>query len=264
MILDLVRAGLAAPPKEGVRARMERLGAERRRAVAEAVAEAPAWKRPLLRLAARAVERHLPLREAGKHYLLMAFPRLRALLFELGSRLAASGALELREDVFFLDLRELDAIAHGRRDTRDLRARVAARRERFARFAGSAPPAFVRSDGIPVVAGAAPPAEDGVLLGIGVGTGRASGPVRVLHVPDPSLVEEGDVLVVRFADPGWTPLFPRAAALVMEVGGLMCHAAVVARELGIPAVFGVTGATTALPPGHLVEVDADLGSVTVR
>jgi pyruvate,water dikinase len=72
------------------------------------------------------------------------------------------------------------------------------------------------------------------------------------------------VIVVRFADPGWTPLFSRAGGIVMEVGGLMCHAAVVARELGIPAVFGASGATTELPEGALVEVDADAGTVTVR
>ena len=79
---------------------------------------------------------------------------------------------------------------------------------------------------------------------------------------DPNAFEAGEVIVVRFADPGWTPLFSRAGAIVMEVGGLMCHAAVVARELGIPAVFGVTRATSELPDGTLVEVDADAGTIT--
>jgi pyruvate,water dikinase len=69
-------------------------------------------------------------------------------------------------------------------------------------------------------------------------------------------------LVVEFADPGWTPLFPRAAAVVMEVGGMMCHAAVVARELGVPAVFGVADATTLLREGTRVTVDGDKGTVT--
>ncbi|MEE2777046.1 MAG: PEP-utilizing enzyme [Acidobacteriota bacterium] len=68
-------------------------------------------------------------------------------------------------------------------------------------------------------------------------------------------------MVVAFADPGWTPLFPRSAALVMEVGGTMCHAAVVARELGIPAVFGVTDATSKLENGQQVEVDGASGVV---
>jgi pyruvate,water dikinase len=74
-------------------------------------------------------------------------------------------------------------------------------------------------------------------------------------------MEEGDVIVVEFADPGWTPLFPRARAIVMEVGGTMCHAAVVARELGIPAVFGVAGATHMLADGQRVEVDGGEGTI---
>jgi pyruvate,water dikinase len=71
----------------------------------------------------------------------------------------------------------------------------------------------------------------------------------------------GDVIVMVFADPGWTPLFPRAAAVVMEVGGVMCHAAVIARELGIPAVFGVSGATSLLEDGEQVVVDGSQGIV---
>jgi pyruvate,water dikinase len=65
-----------------------------------------------------------------------------------------------------------------------------------------------------------------------------------------------------YADPGWTPLFPRASAIVMEVGGAMCHAAVIARELGIPAVFGVEGATTRLREGQRVTVNGSAGSVS--
>ncbi len=104
----------------------------------------------------------------------------------------------------------------------------------------------------------------GILRGTPVAAGRATGTVRVLAEPDPRLVGEREVLVMRFADPGWTPLFPRAAAVVMEVGGLMCHAAVVARELGVPAVFGVAGATRALVDGERVTVDGSAGTVTLE
>ena len=85
----------------------------------------------------------------------------------------------------------------------------------------------------------------------------------MLDAPDPGALAEGEILVVHLADPGWTPLFPRASGLVMEVGGLMCHAAVVARELGIPADFGVQGATRALSNGDRIEIDADAGTVTL-
>jgi pyruvate,water dikinase len=85
--------------------------------------------------------------------------------------------------------------------------------------------------------------------------------VRVLREPDPRAMADGDVIVMRYADPGWTPLFPRAAAVVMEVGGVMCHAAVIARELGIPAVFGVSDATALLRDGERVVVDGTAGTV---
>ena len=97
--------------------------------------------------------------------------------------------------------------------------------------------------------------EPGVFRGAGVSRGLGRGPVRVLRTPDPAAMADGDVLVVEFADPGWTPLFPRAAAIVMEVGGTMCHAAVVARELGIPAVFGIRGATGLWEQGTPLVVD---------
>jgi len=85
--------------------------------------------------------------------------------------------------------------------------------------------------------------------------------VRILSAPDPLALAPGEVLVAAFADPGWTPLFPKAGAVVTEVGGAMCHAAVVARELGIPAVFGVAGATRLLRDGQRVRVDGDRGKV---
>jgi pyruvate,water dikinase len=264
MILDLVRAGLREPPKEGVGARLERLGRERREAVAAAVASAPAWKRPLLRRAAERAERHLPLREAGKHYLLMALARVREVLLEVSARLAADGVLAERDDAFFLELSELDALVDGAPGRiPDVAGVIAERRARHARFEAEPAPDYVRSDGVPVRVRHAngAPSGDGLLRGTGVSTRRATGTVRILRTPDPGALREGEVLVVRFADPGWTPLFPRAAALVMEVGGVMCHAAVVARELGIPAVFGVAGATERLRDGDEVEVDADAGTV---
>jgi pyruvate,water dikinase len=188
---------------------------------------------------------------------------VRSLALELGSRLAAQGWLEARDDVLFLELPELDALAAGRLAREGLRERVAAARARHARFVGLAAPGFVRSDGVPVPEPEEAESGEGGLRGTGISTGRAVGRVRVLHAPDAGALAPGEVLVVRFADPGWTPLFPRAAALVMEVGGLMCHAAVVARELGLPAVFGVRGATARLVDGQQVAVDADAGTVTL-
>jgi pyruvate,water dikinase len=91
----------------------------------------------------------------------------------------------------------------------------------------------------------------------------AEGPARVVLDPQTATLEKGEVLVAPGTDPGWTPLFLNAAGLVTEVGGLMTHGSVVAREYGIPAVVGVPGATRAIRTGQRVRVQGDLGYVEV-
>ncbi|MBI5366134.1 MAG: hypothetical protein HZA54_03780 [Planctomycetes bacterium] len=283
MILALVRAGLAAPAGgERVAERLARLARERAEAIGAAAAGAPAWRLLLMRWFAARIPRHTPLREAPKHFGLVAFRRMRQVALEAGRRLAARGRLARAEEVFLLEWSEAAELLLG--DGRasaagtpgeDLKTKLAARRERYARFQAEAPPDLIRSDGVPVVeegaagasAGGGPHGvggdAPGLLRGVGASVGTARGRVCILRTPDPAAMGDGDVLVVRYADPGWTPLFPRAAALVMEVGGAMCHAAVVARELGVPAVFGVPHATARLAAGALVEVDGARGTVRV-
>jgi phosphohistidine swiveling domain-containing protein len=240
------------------------MGVQRRQAVDEALASAPFWRRPVLAAAARLVELYAPLREAPKHYAMIAFYRMRLAALELGRRLEERGLIDAAGDVMFLDRREVEGIVRGGAAAEDLRARVHHRRGRHARHLAEKPPDFVRSDGVPVPDDRleAEPAANGVMRGLGASSGAVTGTVRILRTPDASAIRDGDVLVVEFADPGWTPLFARAGALVMEVGGLMCHAAVVAREMGVPAVFGVPGATNRLADGQTVTVDGDAGTVT--
>lgn len=264
MILDLVRAGLSGGAAFRAHDRLDRMGAERREAIEEARRAAPWWRRPLLSAAARLVSAYAPLREAPKHAAMVVFYRMRLAALEIGRRLAARGSLDRAADVMFVGRDAIAAALLAAGDPPDLREAVAAGRARHDRHLAVRPPDFLRSDGVPVEeeSAAEPAATDGALRGLGASSGTATGPVRILRTPDPSVMREGDVLVVAFADPGWTPLFPRAGALVMEVGGLMCHAAVVARELGVPAVFGVAGATARLADGQQVRVDGDAGTVT--
>jgi phosphoenolpyruvate synthase/pyruvate phosphate dikinase len=106
-----------------------------------------------------------------------------------------------------------------------------------------------------------PPRRRGALRGTGVSPGVASGIARVIHSPAGARLEPGEVLVAPSTDPGWTPLFLTASALVMEMGGMTSHGAVVAREYGIPAVLGVPGATARLTSGQRVVVDGSAGTV---
>ena len=101
---------------------------------------------------------------------------------------------------------------------------------------------------LPAAAGA-----DGVLRGVGAAAGRVTGPARVIHDPATAHIEPGEILVAATTDPGWTPLFLTAAALVTETGAIMAHGPTVAREYGIPAVISVPGRDP--PADHHRQVD---------
>jgi pyruvate,water dikinase len=103
-----------------------------------------------------------------------------------------------------------------------------------------------------------------VIQGVPGCPGKARGRARVLlDSHDPTALEPGDVLVAPLTDPSWTPLFVPAAAVVVDVGAPLSHAIIVSRELGIPCIVSVTDATKKIPDGAIVEVDGDLGTVTL-
>ena len=156
-------------------------------------------------------------------------------------------------------------VSHCRGRTLDLRARAAGNRREYERELGRrAVPRILTSEG-ETVYGPAAPAEPpaGTLRGTGVSPGVHEGVVRVLDSPVGADLEPGEVLVAATTDPGWTPLFLLAGALVMEVGGVVSHGAVVAREYGIPAVAAVPDATRRLRTGQRVRVDGGTGVVRV-
>jgi pyruvate,water dikinase len=109
-----------------------------------------------------------------------------------------------------------------------------------------------------------PPARPGELVGHPVSAGVARGAVKVLHSPDEKPLLPGEILVARATDPGWTPLFVNAAAVVLEVGGVLQHGALVAREYGKACVVGVDAATRRLKDGMIVEVDGAAGVVRLQ
>ncbi len=102
-----------------------------------------------------------------------------------------------------------------------------------------------------------------MLAGLPVSAGTHEGRVRVILHPAGAKLERGEVLVCRSTDPGWTPLFLQAGALVMETGGAVSHGSMVAREYGLPAVAGVADATTRLTDGQRVRVDGQSGQVVL-
>lgn len=210
-----------------------------------------------------AVHRDLTaLREHPKLLLIWILDAVRALVLEAGAELTRAGRLERPEDVFFLDLNELEAALL--RPEEALRERVAARREDLARYQQMAPPRVMTGDGEILTAthenGSAP---TGALVGTPASAGVVEGRARVVLDPAVEVLERGEILVAPFTDPGWTPLFVNAAGLVMEVGGMMTHGSVVAREYGIPAVVCVPGATRQIRTGQQIRVHGDGGYVEI-
>ena len=233
---------------------------ERRRAYEELLRRLGWLRRALLRRVYRLIELFGATRDTPKHHAVMLTYALRKRALIEGQRLVKEGRLDAAEDVFDLTFRALDAAA--RNPALDLR-RLCAERTRFAKQLAAhvtAFPQLIDSRGrIP----RPPPREGrpGELSGMAVSPGSVAGPVKVLHNPREKPVERGDVLVAYTTDPGWTPLFVNAAAVVLEVGGVLQHGAVIAREYGKPCVVGVDRVVAKLRDGQRVEGDGTAGVI---
>jgi phosphohistidine swiveling domain-containing protein len=221
-------------------------------------------KAKLARGAARRLRTLLGARETPKFTIIRMYWMLRESLLAQGESLVRRGLLTQAEDVFFLRLHDLAALSRG--EILDTRGLVDERRRRFEREWGRKQiPRLLLSDGRSLYRGLASEddGDDGGLTGDPVSPGVAEGSVRVVSDPSEANLQPGEILVCPGTDPSWTPLFLAAGGLVMEVGGLMTHGAVVAREYGIPAVVGVDDATRRLITGQIIRVDGSSGRVTV-
>jgi rifampicin phosphotransferase len=204
------------------------------------------------------------LRESPKFFLIQLFGILRQGLLQSGAELVAQGLLAQPDDLFFLQVAELKGLAAGY--AIDWKALVAERRARYEREQlRRQVPRLILSDGRALYGGAqsAKADQEGILTGTPVSPGVVEGVVHVVFDPHTTQLAPGEILVCPGTDPAWTPLFLTAGALVMEVGGLMTHGSVVAREYGIPAVVGVHEATSRLQTGQRVRVDGSSGEITV-
>ena len=189
----------------------------------------------------------------------------REALLAFGRRLVGEGLLDAVDDVWML---ERDELRRALTDSLDLRALVAERREEQARglaegvqpFLGEPPDERTRDTVVESFYGSGGTA----LKGAGASPGVAEGVARVVaDASDFARIQRGDILVTTMTTPAWTPLFPSLAGLVTETGGILSHAAVVAREYGLPAVVGAAGAVTAIPDGKRVRIDGTSGAISL-
>ena len=205
------------------------------------------------------------MREAPKFFAIRMMGIIRQGLLESGRNFVDAGLLDKADDLFFLYLRELDDIAKQAQFPADIRTRIAERRAlRRREMLRKQIPRVLLSDGTAFYEGvAAPDGDENAIVGDPVSPGVVEGYVKVVLNPHETQLNHGEILVCPGTDPAWTPLFLAAGGLVMEVGGMMTHGSVVAREYGIPAVVGVHQATTRLETGQRIRVNGSTGIIEI-
>jgi phosphohistidine swiveling domain-containing protein len=258
-LVRLLEVYRTAGDRENPQQTFARRARERAAAEAELLTALPRSRRGPARATLHLARAYMPLRESGRATFLRAYDVARLASRAAGRALVRDGVIAEEEDVFFLTLDELTAAA----PPRDASGLVAARRDLRAHYQSIALPNQWQGDPSSlVVADTESSAGGGPVHGIGAGAGITEGPVRVVLDPGSPELEPGEVLVCRTTDPSWASLFYLASAVVMDLGGAMSHGAIVARELGLPAVVSTGDGTRRLKTGEVVRVDGSAGTVT--
>jgi len=198
-------------------------------------------------------------RETPKYCFIVAVDMFRRRVLQVAQALVEAGRLDDVQQMFDLTMDEADkALADPTLDLRALaekNTRFLRRLKRVREF-----PRGVDSRG-KIFRAPRRQAREGELAGQPISPGVVRGPVKVLHAPDEKPLLPGDVMVTRATDPGWTPLFINASGIILEVGGLLQHGALVAREYGKPCIAGIENVTEILRDEQMVEVDGTHGIV---
>jgi phosphohistidine swiveling domain-containing protein len=264
-ILGLVRGYLRSMGQSDPLENQRRLVEERERLTVQCRAR---LKNPIKRwIFSRSLRRAQELavyREQLKNLGVRRIAFLRRVLMALGRRLHEQGSLSCRDDIFFLEVSEIEPVATGSA-LFDWRERIELRRREYEKNLKLTPPPVVIGRFDPNARGWPVANADAKLLeGIPASPGIVTGPARViLRTDEHEQVLPGEILIAPFTDPAWSPYFIAAAGVVMEQGGILSHGSIVAREYGLPAVTNVASATRVIRTGDLVQVDGNRGCVSV-
>ena len=203
-------------------------------------------------------------RENVKCEIVRLIRNLRIMLLELGRKLHSESIIQNPEDVFFLKLEEIEPVTQGKAGF-NVKETISARRAEYDRWQTVTPPGTIvgRYDPEKSIQGQYDTDAE-MLKGLAVSAGVATGQARViLRADEQQQLLPGEILVAPFTDPGWTPYFVPAVAIVMDQGSLLSHGSIVAREYGIPAVVNVGYATKIIKTGQKIQVDGNMGEVRI-
>jgi pyruvate,water dikinase len=188
----------------------------------------------------------------------------------IGEDLAALGALTHPRDIFWLTIEEVFGIYNGTLPAPNLKNLTELRKKDYATFEADTDPRiltrgavywnnpFIKEEETPLSAGA-----DGDLKGLPCCPGVLEGTVKVILNPSDNLELNGEILVTARTDPGWVPLYPAISGLLVERGSLLSHSAIVAREMGIPAIVSIPGLTKTLKTGMRIRMDGKAGTIQI-
>ncbi|GAB3898529.1 phosphoenolpyruvate synthase [Larkinella knui] len=200
-------------------------------------------------------------REYPKYSIVSRYFVFKQAILREAERLVQAGVLSEKEDVYYLTFDELGDVLRTHQVDHGI---INQRKEEYKHYEKRKPPRVITSEG-EVITGQYKrenlPAD--AIVGLAVSSGVIEGRARVILSMEEADLEEGDILVTAFTDPSWTPLFVAIKGLVTEVGGLMTHGAVIAREYGLPAVVGVDQATRLIKDGQRIRVNGTDGYIEI-
>ena len=224
----------------------------------------------VLRLCIHGARFSMRLRENAKSLLVKSAQPLRSALLETGRRFSTAGWIEQREYIFYCSWWDLAEALNGRHAGAGFDALVGARRSRESKWALDNPDDVITTATQPARAvprapkSAAERRKQSRISGIGVSSGITEGIARFIDHPDQyHKLQLGEILIAQTSDPAWTPLFFRAGGVVLEMGGMLSHGSILARELGIPAVANIRNARDYVADGDLIRVDGERGEVVL-
>lgn len=221
------------------------------------------WK--VLRWLFRYNERYMSVRDNHRYYVDRNWYEIRRIYLSYGARLAKSGILKTRDDVFFLGVAEVEAGLAGELDGAEANRRIDVRRKVWETTLRAQGPKFLKGwapyhDRV----AAANENAQSLLSGIAASPGTAIGTARIVYdVRELSTVKDGEILVTRQTDPSWTMVFGRIHGLVLETGGVLSHGTSLCREYGLPCVTAVEQATVRIPDGSKIELVGSEGTIRI-
>jgi phosphohistidine swiveling domain-containing protein len=229
------------------------------------------WRRFIFRRILRNARNGVKNRENMRFARTRIYGLLRELMRGVGGQLAREGILDEREQIFYLTMDEVWDYVRGTAVTTDLRALALLRKQEFDHYRDSSTPApDERFETFGMAyhrnlfrnhRAAAPKFVDGKLRGIGCCQGVIEAPARVVHHPSDAHDLVGTILVAERTDPGWVPLYPAVKGILIERGSILSHSAVVAREMGIPTIVGISGLLASIQDGQRLRMDGQAGTV---